>query len=250
MPTAAVALRSPRLASRSQSLCFHLCVMDSYLSGCVLRCGPQPHAKLAVDTWRSPGCGASAALPTGAVVKCITAAWLTPASRAGAYFCTHAHADHTAGLSGAFELPPPCLTVHRHTRADPTTPCVCLWAQTPGVTGPCSAARPPGRCSCSSGLPSEAASPRCPSTKRCAPAVLCCHASLASPLHCAAAPASGDVCSGRRRRERHPLLERPLPRQRRVPVPQHPPGPRPPHRRLAPGRPVRAARLRELPPSS
>ena len=47
--------------------------MDSYLRPCVVRVGEEPSARLAVDTWRQPGCGA--------------------------YFCTHAHADHTVGLS-------------------------------------------------------------------------------------------------------------------------------------------------------
>ena len=50
--------------------------LSSYLSTCTLPVGPHPRAKVAVDTWNSPGCGA--------------------------YFCTHAHTDHTTGLSDAW----------------------------------------------------------------------------------------------------------------------------------------------------
>lgn len=43
-----------------------------YVGECVVECG---RSRFAVDSWRAPGCGA--------------------------YFLTHAHADHLVGLSGA-----------------------------------------------------------------------------------------------------------------------------------------------------
>ncbi len=38
--------------------------MDGYLSACVVRCGADPRASVAVDTWRVSGCGACSARDT------------------------------------------------------------------------------------------------------------------------------------------------------------------------------------------